>query len=62
MKHAARYDCMEEPTCDDEGCIFWTICNKYRKQLRLEVWEAYVKAYIENKDEENARIIQARGM
>ena len=58
MKHAAHYDCMEEPTCEDDGCIFWTICNKYREQRRLETMDAY----IENKDEEHARIVQARGM
>ena len=58
MKHAARYDCMEEPTCDDEGCIFWTICSKYRQQRRIETMDVY----IDNLDEEHARIIQARGM
>ena len=58
MKHAARYECMEEPTCEDVDCIFWTICNKYRDQLRLEAFNAY----IENLDEEHARIVTARGM
>ena len=64
MKHAAHYDCMETLTdpeglhCEDTRCIFWTICNKYREQRRIETMDAY----IENLDEENARIIQARGM
>ena len=65
MKHAARYDCMEEPTCDDDGCIFWTICNKYREQKRIDKLNKIVgwfDAYVENLDEEHARIIQARGM
>ena len=49
---------MEEPTCDDDGCIFWTICSKYREQRRIEMMDAY----IENLEDEHARIVTARGM
>ena len=59
MNDHRTYHCIDRLNCIYSDCRFHVICMKYMKQRDAELLQD-MDAYIENLDDEHARIITAR--